>query len=178
MPRRKIIVNIATSADGFVARKDGTLTWLTDRPARAGDYGLAEFSRSVSAKILGRKTFDAAVAMGAHFRTKDVRYVFSRRPPSAPVPAGVDFVTEPIGSFVERMRSQDGKDLWLMGGGELIGAFLDAHAIDEFIVTIVPVFLGEGIPLIAPRDRAVPLRLISVRDFADGVVQVRYAVDR
>jgi len=63
-----------------------------------------------------------------------------------------------------------------MGGGGIIGAFLDEGAIDEFIVTVIPTFIGEGIPLIAPRHLDVPLRLVSARPFSDGVVQLHYEV--
>ncbi len=81
MAKRAIIVNIATSADGFVARPDGNLDWLTSRPAPRGFYGLPKFARSVDAKILGRKTFDVSVELGARFSKKETHYVFSRRPP-------------------------------------------------------------------------------------------------
>src|SRR5881275_2322094 len=80
---RKIIVNIATSADGYVARPDGNLDWLTERPAPQGFYGLPEFERSTDAKILGRKTFDRSLQMGARFSAGAVHYVFSRRRPPA-----------------------------------------------------------------------------------------------
>jgi dihydrofolate reductase len=178
VPKRKIIVNIATSADGYVARADGDLDWLTRRRAPMGFYGLPKFSRSVDAKILGRKTFDMSVKMGARFSTHDVHYVFSRRPPPASVPAGVRFVTESISAFAERLRKEAGKNIWMMGGGEIIGSFLDEDAIDEFIITVVPTFIGEGIPLMAPRHREVPLRLISLQRFPDGVVQLHYDVRR
>ena len=81
MPTRKIIVNLATSADGYIARFDGDLDWLTNRPAPKGFYGMPEFSRSVDAKILGRKTYDMSKKLGAHFSAKDVHYVFSRSSP-------------------------------------------------------------------------------------------------
>jgi dihydrofolate reductase len=178
MPGRKIIVNIATSADGYVARSDGNLDWLTERPAPKGFYGLPEFERSTDAKILGRKTFDRSVQMGARFGANAVHYVFSRRPPPPSVPAGVHFVTESIGGFAERLRTQAGKNVWVMGGGEIIGSFLDENAIDEFIITIVPTFIGEGIPLLGPTQRLVPLRLLGVRQFPDGVVQLHYEVQR
>lgn len=178
MPKRKIVVNIATSADGYVARTDGNLDWLTRRPAPKGFYGLPKFSRSIDAKILGRKTFDLSVKMGANFSADNVHYVFSRRPPPASVPAGVQFVTEPIRAFAERVRKQAGKNIWMMGGGEIIGSFLDEDAIHEFIITVVPTFIGEGIPLIAPRHREVPLRLLSLQRFPDGVVQLHYDVQR
>jgi len=176
--QRKIIVNIAASADGYVARPDGNLDWLTERPAPKGFYGLPEFERSTDAKILGRKTFDRSLQMGARFSAAAVHYVFSRRPPPASVPAGVHFVTESIGAFAERLRTQAGKNVWMMGGGEIIGSFLDEDAIDEFIITVMPTFIGEGIPLLAPRHRAVTLRLLGVQQFPDGVVQLLYEVQR
>jgi len=64
----------------------------------------------------------------------------------------------------------------MMGGGEIIGSFLDEGAIDEFIITVVPTFIGEGIPLISPRHREVSLRLRSLQRFPDGVVQLHYEV--
>lgn len=176
MPRRKIIVNIATSADGFIARRDGSLDWLTNRPAPKGFYGMPEFARSVDAKILGRKTFDVSLKLGATFSADDVHYVFSRRPAPGSVPTGVQFVTEPIRTFADRVRKQAGKNIWMMGGGEIIGAFLDENAIDEFIISVVPMFIGEGIPLIAAKHREVPLRLLSSKEFPDGVVQLHYEV--
>ncbi len=178
MPQRKIIVNIATSADGYVARRDGDLDWLTERPAPKGFYGLPEFERSTDAKILGRKTFDRSLELGARFRADAVHYVFSRQRPPASLPPGVQFVSEPIGAFAERLRTQPGKNVWMMGGGEIIASFLDEGAIDEFIMTVVPTFIGEGIPLLAPRHRTVALRLLGVQQFPDGVVQLHYEVRR
>jgi len=175
---RKIIVHIATSADGYIARRDGSLDWLTNRPAPRGFYGLPKFTRSVDAKIVGRKTFDFSLEMGAPFSADDVHYVFSRRPAPASLPPGVQFVSEPVGAFADRLRRQRGKPVWLMGGGEIIAAFLEAGAIDEFFITLVPTFIGDGIPLIGPRHLDVPLRLRSAESFPDGVVQLHYEVAR
>ena len=175
---RKIIVHIATSADGWIARRDGSLDWLTERPAPAGFYGLPDFARTVDAKILGRATFDHSLRMGAHFREDDRYYVFSRQPPLASLPAGVTFVSEPVEDFAKRLTSQTGGTIWLMGGAQIIAAFLDAGAIDAFVITVVPVLIGEGIPLIAPRHRTVPLQLRSATPFPDGVVQHHYDVAR
>lgn len=143
--RRQIIVHIATSADGCIARPDGNLDWLTSRPAPKGFYGLPTFMRSIDAKIIGRKTFDLSVKMGAHFSADDVHYVFSRHPPPASVPAGVEFVTEPIRAFARRLREHPGKNIWMMGGGEIIASFLDEDAIDEFIISVVPTFIGAAV---------------------------------
>ena len=87
------------------------------------------------------------------------RDVFSRHSPPASVTAGVQFVTEPICDFAERLRKQAGKNIWMMGGGEIIGSFLDEGAIDQLIITVVPTFIGEDIQLISARRREVPLPL-------------------
>ena len=175
---RKIIVHIATSADGYIARPDDDIDWLTERPAPKGFYGMPQFMRSIDAKVLGRKTYEVSLRMGATFDRKSPSYVFSRHPPPASLPAGVEFVRDDIGSFAKRLKHQKGKNIWMMGGGDIIASFLDENAIDEFVISIVPVFIGDGIPLIAHRHRHVPLRLRSVKRFPDGVVQVHYKVGK
>jgi dihydrofolate reductase len=174
--RRQVIVHIGTSADGYIARTDGDLTWLTSRPKPQGFYGMGEFMKSVDTKLLGRKTYEMSRRLGAKFDSGGRTFVFSRSAPPADAPSGVEFVTGDIGAFVRGLRDQPGKDIWLMGGGDLIASLLDEKAIDEFVVTMVPVFIGEGIPLIARRHRHVPLHLHAVERFEDGVVQLHYRV--
>ena len=174
--RRKIIVHIATSADGYIARPDGDMGWLTSRPAPKGFYGLNAFEKSIDTKVLGRKTYEESLRLGAKFGSKSRTIVFSRHAPPADAPSGVEFVSGAIGPFVRRLREQPGKDIWLMGGGELIASFLDARAIDQFVVSVVPVFIGDGIPLIARRPRLARLELQSVERFDDGLVQLHYQV--
>ncbi len=173
---RKVIVHIGTSADGYIARPDGDLEWLTSRPAPPGFYGMNAFMKSIDMALLGRKTYEASLRLGAKFGSKSRTFVFSRHAPPADAPRGVEFVSEAIGPFVERLRGQPGKDIWLMGGGDLIASFLDAQAIDEFVISMAPVFIGDGIPLIARRHRHVALELISSERFPDGLVQLRYRV--
>jgi dihydrofolate reductase len=83
-----------------------------------------------------------------------------------------------VKTFAQRLRATPGKHIWMMGGGELIASFLDAGEIDEFDIHVIPVFIGEGIPLIAPRHRDVLLNLCSVEKYADGVVGLRYQIPR
>ncbi|QNI32381.1 dihydrofolate reductase [Alloacidobacterium dinghuense] len=179
--KRRIIVLAATSADGFIARSDGSVDWL-DRPTPKGGYGMAEFYQSIDTILWGRKTYDMALDFqkkgvpGSAFDTKIKNYVFTRGPLPSDPPAGVEFVTEPVKAFATRLRKRKGKDIWMMGGAGIIGSFLDAGAIDEFKIHVIPTFIGEGIPLIAPDRRNVPLRLISSKKFPDGVVELHYAV--
>ena len=176
MNQRKVIVHIATSADGYIARVDGDLEWLTARPAPAGFYGMDAFMQSIDTKVLGRKTYEASLRMGAKFDSKRRTIVFSRHPRPKDAPPTVEFTDEAIGVFVKGLRKSQGKDIWLMGGGEIIASFLDAHAVEEFVISVVPIFIGDGIPLIARRHLHVPLSLQSTERFEDGLVQLRYAV--
>jgi dihydrofolate reductase len=181
--RRKIIVYIATSADGYIARPDGDVEWLNRRP-RTVDYGMRDFYPTIDTILWGRKTYDWLLDYGRRTgKTKGLldtnlaNYVFSRRPPRRAMP-GVAFVSEPVKAFAQRLRAAPGKNVWVMGGGELIASFLDAGEIDEFDIHVIPVFIGEGIPLVAPRHRDVPLRLRSSRRYPDGVVRLRYEIPR
>jgi dihydrofolate reductase len=183
MRARKIVVYIAASADGYIARPDGDVEWLNRRP-RTADYGMREFYGSIDTIVYGRKTYDWAMAYwrkkgkkDGQFDRKVTNYVFSRRPPKRPAP-GVQFVEGPVKAFARRLRATPGKDIWMMGGGGIIASFLDAGEIDEFDIHVMPVFIGEGIPLIAPRHRDVPLKLRQCRKYPDGVVRLRYQVER
>lgn len=176
MNARKVIVHIATSADGYVARPDGDLEWLTSRPAPKGFYGMNAFMRSIDTKVLGRKTYEVSLRLGATFDSKERSIVFSHQARPVGAPSGVEFVSEAPSALVSRLRAEPGKDIWLMGGGDIIASFLDERAIDEFVVSIVPVFIGDGIPLIARRHRHAALKLLSSERFEDGVVQNRYQV--
>jgi len=180
---RKIIVYIATSADGYIARPDGDVEWLNRRPHTV-DYGMQAFYASIDTILWGRKTYDWLLdyykdkgRKSGMFDRKLANYVFSRRPPKRKAP-GVEFVSEPVKAFAQRLRATSGKHIWMMGGGELIASFLDAGEIDKFDIHLIPTFIGEGIPLVAPRHRDVPLRLRSARKYSDGVVRLRYDVDR
>jgi dihydrofolate reductase len=181
--KRKIIVYIATSADGFIARSDGSVDWL-DRPHPKGNYGMGAFYKSIDTVLWGRKTCDMALdyqkkgVSGSAFDTRVKNYVFTRTLPQSPAPAGVEFVSESVKAFATRLRKKKGKDIWVMGGAGIIGSFLDEGEIDDFMIHVIPTLIGEGIPLIAPGRRTVPLKLISCTKFPDGVVQLHYAVRR
>jgi len=178
---RKIIVYIATSADGYIARPDGDVEWLNRRPDTV-DYGMTKFYSSIDTILWGRKTYDWALAYqrkkggkGGILDAKVANFVFSRKPPRRAAPC-VEFVSEPVKAFAKRLRNNPGKHIWMMGGGGLIASFLDAGEIDEFDIRVIPTLIGRGIPLVAPRHRDVPLRLRSVRKYPDGVLGIRYEV--
>lgn len=170
---RRIVVYVAVSADGYIARKDGRVDWL-DRPHPKGSYGMGAFFKSVDAVVLGAKTYGEAAARGGGFGQKMKYYVFTHHPPEKPV-KGVAFVDEPVKDFAARLRAQPGKDIWIMGGAGLIASFVDAGEVDDFILHVIPTFIGEGIPLIAPAERTLPVTLKETTKFEDGVVRLHYS---
>jgi dihydrofolate reductase len=177
--KRRIVVHVATSADGYIARQDGGVEWL-NRPRTAGDYGMRAFVRSIDTILWGRKTYELAVGTGDRGTSfgRDVRnVVFSRGSLRAAAP-GYELARSRPGDFVRQLRETPGRDVWVMGGAGLIGSLLDEGQIDAFVLHVVPVMIGAGIPLVAPRHRLVPLKLHSSRRFADGVVRLHYVVER
>ena len=102
-------------------------------------------------------------------------YVFSHRPQES-LKAGFEWVSEPVGTFAGRLRALPGKNIMMMGGGGIIASFLDEGEIDEFGIKVIPILIGEGIPLVQPRHRSIRLDLLSTRSFPDGVVQLNYRV--
>src|SRR5579864_6279800 len=173
--KRKFIVSVAVSADGFIARRDGSVDWL-DRPRPKGNYGMGAFYRSIDTCILGRKTYDLSVSFGmAEGYAGKKNYVFSRTLSKA-VSAKVSIVSEDVTIFAERLRLEKGKDIWLVGGADLVAAFLDSGQVDEFVIHVIPKMIGDGIPLLAPRHRDLSLKLLASKKFPDGVVKLHYAV--
>jgi len=173
---RKIIVYVATSADGFIARPDGDVGWL-DRPRVAGNYGMNEFYRSIDTVLMGRKTYEKGLKLGQTSYPGKRNFVFSRTMPQSAA-REVEIIAGDAAKFARDLRTTPGKHIWLVGGGELIASLLDFGQVDEFIIHVIPILIGEGIPLVAPRHRAAPLALVSARSFPDGVAQLHYRVER
>jgi dihydrofolate reductase len=179
--RRKIIVYIATSADGFIGRPDGSVDWL-DRPRPKDNYGMDAFYKSIDTILWGRRR----TTWHSTFKKK----AWPGRPS---IPKSRTMSSHTIrrnrrrrrawnSSRNQSKRSQPvcGKkgDIRMMGGAGIIRSFLDEAEIDEFMIHVIPTFIGEGIPLIAPRRRTVPLKLISSTKFTDGVVKLHDAVGK
>ena len=173
--KRKFIVHVAVSADGFLARGNGSVDWL-NRPELKGTYGMGAFYRTIDTCVMGRKTYEVAVKFGmpgGYVGKKN--YVLSRTMKTAASP-GVVVVKEDVVVLADRLRCEKGKHIWLVGGAELIAGFLDAGAVDEIILHMIPCMIGEGVPLMAPGRRDVPLKLLRSKTYADGVVMLRYGV--
>lgn len=176
-PGRKFVYYCAVSADGFIARQDGSVDWLESR--EAADYGIEEFMAGVDTIVWGRTTFEGygMKPPGLEPFGKGVRHIIlSHRPPPPGADPRAEFTAQPAKDLARRLRGEPGKDVWLMGGGVSAAAFLDAGQVDEVFVHVIPVLLGVGIPLFGARARDVPLELRESKSFPDGVVRLRYRV--
>lgn len=174
---RKIIYYLAMSADGFIARVDGSVDWL-DRPTPKGHYGMEKFYAEVDTVVMGHKTYDFAVSHGMKDGMAGKRNIIYSRRGKPPKGAKVEFTRESPKRLAARLRKDKGKDVWMVGGAEIAGAFLDAGELDEMIVHVIPVFIGSGIPLFGAKKRTLGLTLLKSKTFSDGAVQLHYRINR
>ena len=168
---RKVKLSVANSLDNYTARVDGGFDWiLMDQ-----DYGMKEFFATVDTVLMGRKMYDLIVQMGMHAYEGMENYVFSRSR-SGDVEGNAQFVSGNKREFLQQLREKTGKDIWLAGGGELAGSFLQAGLVDQVILAVQPVLLGEGIPLFPVNFPQTNLRLRECKPYSSGVVALTYDV--
>jgi dihydrofolate reductase len=178
----KVSVYIATSLDGFIARKDGELDWLNAANAtvpEGEDLGYHEFIDSVDVLIIGRKTYEQVLSFGQWPYGKTRVVVLSRNPITVP-PDSPDTVTHSSESprdLYDRLSGEGAKHLYVDGGVTIQG-FLAEGLIDEITVTVIPVILGEGIPLFGPLESDVVLTHVRTKAFDFGFVQTTYLVKK
>ena len=167
---RKIILGLGISIDGYIARLDGTFDFLF----MPRDFSMAEFFASIDTGIMGRKTYDVAKAQGGgSFGPKIKTYVLSRTLPPGER-EGMNFVNGSPQALVEEIRQRKGKDIWLMGGGEVARDFLKADLVDQLHLGVVPVLLGEGLPLFPTGFPQRNFELIENKTFSRGLISLKY----
>jgi dihydrofolate reductase len=167
---RKIILGLGISIDGYIARLDGTFDFLF----MPQDFSMAEFFASIDTGIMGRKTYDVSQAVGeGGFGSKIKTYVLSRTLTPGER-EGKTFVNVSPQVLVEEIRQRKGKDIWLMGGGEIARDFLKADLVDELHLGVVPVLLGEGLPLFPSGFPQRNFELIENKTFSRGLISLKY----
>ena len=177
---------LASSLDGFIAESDDTLAWLTgyegsyrgeDAEQMEGSY--ESWYEGIGALVMGSATYEFVLAdidKGAEWPYKnEPSWVLSTR--ELPIPKGADIrvVNARVPELIDELTAAAaGKNLWVVGGGNVASQFADESLLDELIVTVVPVVLGQGKPLFDRRLPGDPLKLAGVRPFANGMVELRY----
>lgn len=171
---RQLRYSVAASLDGYIAGPNGEFDWIPMDP----DIDFAALYASFSAIVMGRRSYDVYVATGGGVGPALPVYVYSRTLPAG-VRDGVTFVKDGISHARGLKAAGDGKPVWLWGGSELFGELANAGLVDGVDVAILPIVLGDGIPLMARSGPRLPLRLRAHRLYEKtGTLFLEYDVTR
>ena len=165
---RQLKLYIATSLGGYIAGPNGELDWL---PTEGDlDYGYSQFYASVDTTLMGNSTYPLTLTVPEFPYPDKTNYVFTRGTP-LPDTSYVQFISGDIAGFVRSLKKESGKDIWLVGGGQVNTAMLNEDLIDSMILTMFPIALGEGIPLFAPGARRSSFKTVGCETYETGVIQ-------
>lgn len=177
---RRIILYIATSIDGYIATPDGGIEWLNEIPnPNKTDHGYNTLLDSIDAVLMGGRTYHEIIGYGVAWPYKDkISYVVSRRDSNVTPNEKVHFIIEDIIARISELKAETGKDIWLVGGGELTTILLNANLIDEMRLCIAPVILGQGIPLFPNKPKESAWTLTDSKAYDTGIVTMTYCKKR
>ena len=170
---RKVILYIATSLDGYIAGPDGSLDFLSMVAKEGEDYGYSDFIKTVDTVILGRKTYDKVLTFGIPFPHAD-KQTFVITKTSRASTDNITFYSGDLNELVDSLKKAEGKNIFIDGGAELVNDLLRMDLIDEFIISTIPVLLGNGIPLFNQGRPAMKVKLLRSVFFDKGLVQSHY----
>ncbi|GAA4297035.1 dihydrofolate reductase family protein [Nibribacter koreensis] len=168
---RKVKLYIAASLDGFIAGPNDEIDWLNAYMDGSSDYGYNAFYAGVDTTLMGNGTYKVIQNFDPFPYIGKTNYVFSRQTTIPPAPH-VDYISQDPVQFVTQLKTTPGKDIWLIGGGQINAILLNAGLIDEIILSYVPEILGRGIPLFTDQTHPTKFTLVSTESFKSGLVQL------
>jgi len=171
---RQVILYIAASLDNFIARPDGSVDWLSSPEFLLPDedYGYHEFYITIDTTLMGNSTYRFILDQDVPFPYPDKKnYVFSRSAKNRDTEF-VRFIYQDPVDFVRQLKLQTGEDIWLVGGGQINTVLLNNDLIDKMILTLLPITLGEGIPLFHGKYKEVKFSLNASKSYQSGIVQL------
>ena len=175
----EVILYIASSLDGYIARPDGSVDWLDDLPApETGgeeDYGYGEFFAGVGVVLMGRVTYEQVLSFDVDYPYAGVEgYVFSTTR-AGERDENVRFVNgDDIPGLIEGLKQRGSGNIWLIGGGQLVREFLIQDLVDRIELFVLPVILGAGLPLFPPPTPQRNLALVGSQSYGNGMVRLTY----
>jgi dihydrofolate reductase len=171
---RKVKFSAANSLDNYIARLDGAYDWILWSEETASF--MKDFWKTIDTIVMGRKTYEVALKHGGGGHHPGVKtYLFSRTLGESQA-KNVEVIRTDAAAFVQDLKSQDGKDIFVMGGGELAKSLFEANLIDEVDLAIHPLLLGSGIPLFHEMKQQIDLELVECKSRKNGCVLVSYRV--
>ena len=173
---KKLKLYITTSFDHYIARANGDVSWL-DLPEyiiEGEDYGRQDFYNSIDTTIMGHTTYKIIKGFDKPFPYPEKKnYVFTHQQ-GLTGNDDIEFIDEDIASFVNRLKRQNGKDIFLVGGGQINQILLNYNLIDEIILNIVPIMLGHGVKLFHGVVKEKKLNLVESKHYPNGILQLKY----
>jgi dihydrofolate reductase len=170
---RKVILYIATSLDGYIAGPNDDLSFLSIVEQEGEDYGYADFIKSVDTVIIGRKTYDWVMTQVPEFPHADKEsYIITRT--SQAGKGKTNFYTGDLKDLILRLKSEIGKNIFVDGGAEIVNELLKQKLIDEFIISVIPILLGDGTRLFKDGRPEQTLKFVEARKFDSGLIQLHY----
>ena len=175
MNNRKVVLYISMSLDGFIATKDDDLSWLSLVQKEGLDYGYADMMKRSDTYLVGRKTYQIVLDLcqGKFPQAEQLNCIVLTRQQRA-AENGVDFYSGSIEELVENLKAKPGKDIYCDGGSEIVKLLMDKNLIDEYIISVIPTILGDGIRLFAGGIDSIKLKLLKSESFETGLVQLQY----
>jgi dihydrofolate reductase len=168
---RKVIYQCAVSLDGFIEDHEGKFDWcLTDF-----DFDMEGFLDAIDTILYGRTTYEVVLQMGESFDGTKKHCIFASHLPV--VAAYCEWIQDDAGVFVDQLRKESGKDIWLFGGALLAGSLAEAGLVDELQLAVHPLALGRGTPLFKNLKRRLPYMPVDSKIYGNGVVMMTYQLN-
>ncbi|WP_425800872.1 dihydrofolate reductase family protein [Desulfitobacterium sp. Sab5] len=173
MNDRKVILYIAMSLDGYIAKENNDISWLNIVEAPNEDYGYGKFVQNIDTVIMGRKTYEKVISLGIEFPHKGKKcYVISRT--KTGFDENVEYYSNSLDELIADLKNIEEKNIFIDGGAEIVNELLKGNLIDEFDISKVPIFLGNGIRSFKNGSPVQRLELVSSKSFKTGLVQLWY----
>ncbi len=172
----RVCLYIATSLDGFIADADGGVGWLDSFDHQDEDYGYHDLISRVGTVVMGGKTYRQVLTFGPWPYVGLTTYVVTRQPLVNPPDPAIHAFAGDVADLVAQIGAESEKDIWLVGGGEIIAPFARQGLIDDYDIAVMPIILGAGIPLFTGDQGRHRLELVDARPYSSGVVRLRYRV--